>query len=92
MKSSVTSTPVDDDRARIVERPDGYYWQGRAGGREYGPFASLRAASEDMESTEAAIEAGESLEEAESEIGIADWIDPDTGQPAEESIPRIVDR
>ena len=31
------------------------------------------------------------LEEAESEIGIANWIDPDTGEPAEESVPRIED-
>jgi hypothetical protein len=37
-------------------------------------------------------EPGESLEEAEGEIGIADWIDPDTGQPAEgQSIPRLHD-
>ena len=33
----------------------------------------------------------ESLEEAESELGLADWIDPDTGEPAEESVPRIED-
>jgi hypothetical protein len=37
-------------------------------------------------------EGGESpLHEAENEIGIADWIDPDTGEPAEESIPHIED-
>jgi hypothetical protein len=28
-------------------------------------------------------EPGETLQEAEDEIGIADWIDPDTGDPAE---------
>ena len=32
---------------------------------------------------EEAPEPGESLREAESEIGIADWIDPETGDPAE---------
>lgn len=32
---------------------------------------------------EDAPEPGEGLREAESEIGIADWIDPDTGEPAE---------
>jgi hypothetical protein len=26
---------------------------------------------------------GETLAEAESEIGVADWIDPDSGEPAE---------
>lgn len=32
----------------------------------------------------------ESLEEAESELGINDWIDPDTGEPAEgQSPPRL---
>ena len=40
---------------------------------------------------ESDLEPGESLAEAESEVGIADWIDPDTGQPAEESVPRIED-
>jgi hypothetical protein len=30
---------------------------------------------------------GESLEEAESEIGMADWIDPETGEPAEDLPP-----
>ena len=33
----------------------------------------------------------EPLQEAESEIGIAEWIDPDTGGPAEDSVPRIED-
>lgn len=35
---------------------------------------------------------GESLEEAEAEIGISGWIDPDTNEPAEESVPRIEDQ
>ena len=34
----------------------------------------------------------ETLQEAENEIGIADWIDPDTGDPAEgQSSPRLHD-
>jgi hypothetical protein len=33
---------------------------------------------------------GETLQEAEDEIGIADWIDPETGEPAEgQSPPRL---
>ncbi|HXF67136.1 MAG TPA: hypothetical protein VNK67_10635 [Burkholderiales bacterium] len=32
---------------------------------------------------------GEALREAEDEIGIADWIDPQTGEPAEEQVPRL---
>jgi len=35
------------------------------------------------------IEPGETVEEAEAEMHIADWIDPETGEPAEESIPRL---
>ena len=34
------------------------------------------------------IEEGESLEDAEEEIGISTWIDPETGEPAEDSSPR----
>ena len=30
-------------------------------------------------------EPGETVEEAEEEIGISDWIDPDTGDPGEAS-------
>jgi hypothetical protein len=37
-------------------------------------------------------EPGESLQEAEDEIGIADWVDPDTGELAEgQSSPRFHD-
>ena len=36
-------------------------------------------------------EAVESRQEAESEIGMAEWIDPDTGVPAEDNVPRIED-
>jgi hypothetical protein len=40
---------------------------------------------------EDAQEPGESLQEAESEIGIADHVDPDTGEPTEEQRPRLED-
>ena len=33
----------------------------------------------------------ETLQEAESELGISDWIDPDTGGPAEDNVPHIED-
>ena len=83
--TAIRETPPGYDEIRIVQRPDGYYWQSKDGGREYGPFATLFAAVQDMQRNgESALEPGETLEEAESEIGIADWIDPDTGAPAEE--------
>ena len=36
-------------------------------------------------------ESGEALHQAESELGISEWIDPDTGDPADDSVPRIED-
>jgi len=73
----------------ITKRPDGFYWQAKDDGREYGPFATLAEAEQSMQSEGEAPEPGETLAEAESEIGIADFADPDTGEPAEESRPRL---
>jgi hypothetical protein len=89
MTKIIPETPPEYDRTRILERPDGFYWQSKDGGREYGPFATLLEAVQDMEDGgEAAPEPGETLEEAEDEIGIAGHVDPDTGEPAEEQRPR----
>ena len=92
VKTVPTGTP-EDDRSRIIERPDGFYWRAEDGRTDYGPFATLLDAVADMQATgeDSDYEPGESLAEAEGEIGISDWIDPDTGQPAEESIPRTED-
>ena len=92
MGRKVPAGKPEDDRTRIVERPDGFYWHSEDRGVQYGPFPTLRDAVTDMQATnESGYEPGETLEEAEDEIGIASWIDPDTGQPAEESIPRTED-
>ena len=92
MTESIPETPPEYDRTRIVERPDGFYWQDKAGGREYGPFVTLLEAVQDMESVgEGAQEPGETLAEAEDEIGIADHLDPDTGELVEELRPRLED-
>ena len=40
---------------------------------------------------ESEVEPGETVREAEADLGIAEWIDPETGEPAEESIPRLED-
>ena len=91
-KIKIAPPKPDNDRARVIERPDGYYWRAEDRGAEYGPFPTLAEAAADMRSTdESAYEPGETLEEAEDEIGISGWIDPDTGEPAEESIPRTED-
>jgi hypothetical protein len=82
---------ADSRDDQIMVRPDGYYWQTPDGKQEFGPFESLESALADREAAdEQAPEPGETLQEAEGEIGIADWIDPETGQPAEgQSRPRF---
>jgi len=86
MKQVILETPPEYDETRVVERPDGFYWQTKDGAREYGPFATLLEAVQDMQAQpeEEVLEPGETLEEAEAEIGISDWIDPETGEPAEQ--------
>lgn len=86
-----TGTPKEE-RSRVVERPDGYYWHAENRDAENGPFPTLQEAVADMQATDdSEFEPGETLAEAEDEIGISSWIDPDTGEPAEESIPRTED-
>lgn len=78
------------EEVRVIERPDGYYWRRKGGAREYGPFATVLEAEADMQVfDDGALEVGETLGEAEAELGISDWIDPETGQPAEEEVSRI---
>jgi len=81
------------EMGQVMLRPDGYHWQSPDGMQEFGPFESLEAALADMESaSEEPSEPGETLQEAEDEIGVADWIDPDTGELAEgQSAPRLHD-
>jgi hypothetical protein len=84
--------PLDE---RLIERPDGFYWESKADGAAHGPFATRAEAEADMIAGGAApaddVDDGESLHEAESELGINEWIDPDTGGPAEDNVPRIED-
>jgi hypothetical protein len=78
------------DASRVIERPDGFYWQDPGTGKDFGPFPTLLDAVNDMQySADAGLEPGETLREAEDEIGIAEWTDPETGEPAEEQVPRI---
>lgn len=82
--------PPDFDGMRILERPDGFYWREEETGRLFGPFPTRLEAVNDMTGdAESVPEAGEALREVEEEIGIADWIDPETGEPAEEQVPRL---
>lgn len=87
-KRVVYRTPVSVDPA-VIHHPDGWYWLADDGRQEIGPFDTADAALADFRaSVPSEIAPGESLQEAESDLGIAEWIDPDTGQPAEDHIPR----
>jgi hypothetical protein len=91
-KKPIPPAPTESDQARLIERPDGFYWQDPLSEKLYGPFATLEEAMADMQyQADSDYEEGESLQEAEAEIGIADWIDPETGGPAEDSTPHLVD-
>ena len=85
MAHLIPETPPDFDQTRLIERPDGFYWQAKSDGREYGPFTTLIEAVQDMgQQDDSDFEPGETPEQAKAEIGISDWNDPDTGEPAEE--------
>ena len=90
MKTVTPGTTEREGRTRIIERPDGIYWRDEDG-IEYGPFATLTDALADRASALAA--EAEELEEsdADGELDIADWVDPDTGEIAEASVPHIED-
>jgi hypothetical protein len=85
MTHTIPQASRDYDTTRIVERPDGFYWHDeQESDRVFGPFPTLLEAIQDMEyNAESDYEPGETLEQAEEEIGISDWIDPETGQPGE---------
>ncbi len=74
----------DTNPGEIVYRPDGYHWVAPDGRQEFGPFETREEALADRDASEDdGPSPGETLQEAEDEIGMAGWIDPETGQPAE---------
>src|SRR5688572_25850547 len=94
-KPAIADEPLEEQpvQGRVIKRPDGYYWEAK--GRDArGPFTTRAEAEADLLSGGAEqgdFEAEDTLQEAESELGISDWIDPDTGGPAEDNIPHIED-
>jgi hypothetical protein len=94
MKRRKNSTPKEP-QGHVIERPDGFYLQS-ADGKESGPFTTLAEAEAELLTSGPDPEGTPDLEspdllEAESEIGVSEWIDPETGGPAEDSVPRIED-
>jgi hypothetical protein len=86
IEEAPASASMDDDA--IAEHPDGYYWLGPDRDEEFGPFESREAARADRDRySEEALSEGETVQEAEREIGVADWIDAETGELAEGQSP-----
>jgi hypothetical protein len=84
MPEEVMEPEADNGRDRIVARPDGYHWLAPDGKQEFGPFETVELARADMDAAdERALAPAITLPEAEREIGIAEWLDPETGEPAE---------
>jgi hypothetical protein len=82
-----------DGTVSVVERSNGFYWRLNGEKRLRGPHASLLEVVDDIDARTAlelaTVESCLSLEEAEEEIGVAGWIDPDTGLPAEDGAHRL---
>jgi hypothetical protein len=55
------------------------------------PRPKAQEADAELLPTDEELEDPEALHEAEAELGINEWIDPDTGAPAEDSVPRLED-
>ena len=50
-----------------------------------------RDADAELLPTDEELDTADDLHETEAELGISDWIDPETGVPAEDSVPRLED-
>jgi hypothetical protein len=76
--------PTDDESSRVVARPDGFYWVADDGHQEFGPFVTAMDALMALrEGIETGLEPGETLQEAESEIGFVEPKLNDEGVPEE---------
>ena len=88
-----TAQVIDSASPAVIERPDGYYWQAPDGHQGCGPFESYELAQADRDAVgDEALAPGETLQEAVHVIGTEEWIDAETGGPAEgESPPHLRD-
>lgn len=93
MMDVLPEPPADDtEPGEIVSRPDGYRWIAPDGRQEFGPFESLEEAQAFVDRfDEGASDSAETLREAEDDLGVADWIDPETGELAEGQCPPHLD-
>lgn len=84
----------------IVEADDGFFWRDSETDALVGPFRTRAAAIADRDSPGssddgtddlAAAADSDAVHEVESEIGIDDFIDPDTGEPTHGYEPHVRD-
>jgi hypothetical protein len=88
----IAEAPPAEETQNLVERPDGWYWVAPDGHQEFGPFETPRLAHADRDRySEEAPSEGETVQEAEREIGIGAWIDAETGAPAEGQSPPFLE-
>jgi len=93
-QKQIDSPKEEAQQGRIFERPDGFYWESKENKELRGPFETRAEAEADLLAGGGAadeFDPKDTLQEAESELGISEWIDPDTGGPAEDNVPRIED-
>ena len=86
MSRTIPTTSSEFDHTRVIERPDGFWWIDEAEGREYGPYPTLIKAVDDMQAADddAPDIDDDALRSAGEALGVPDWIDPDTGELADD--------
>jgi len=90
MPRAKPETMPEFENARIFERPDGFYWRSTDTGEESGPFKTLSDAVEDLEfNADSEVDIPDTLEEAEADLGVEGYIDPETGELEDPSLPRL---
>lgn len=87
-------------RPSIVEGEDGFFWRDSETDSLVGPFRTRAAATADRDSPGPAEDGADdvaaaadtdAVHEVEAEIGIDDFIDPDTGEPTHGYEPHVRD-
>lgn len=80
---------IDRAPSAVVDRDDGCDLQVHDSHQQVGRFEGYESAQTERDAVgDEALAPGETLQEALQEIGVDEWIDAETGQPAEGESPR----
>ena len=90
-KAAAPTVPAElaetgEDTRPVLERPDGFYWQA-PGLVEVGPFETYELACASRDAVGDEVMGRSETLQAERDIGINDWLDAETGAPAEGQSP-----